>query len=80
MSCHNIMPNIWVCRPPRSVKIAGRRRRRFWCFTCRKRHLHTAMMIPAHGYYEPEFWWKCDGCGEDNRLFPGMEYVYAEEI
>jgi hypothetical protein len=46
-----------------------------WCFRCCKRSegTHQLMREPADSYYD--HWWRyrCDGCGEDHRHFPGCE-------
>jgi hypothetical protein len=50
---------------------AKRRPRRWWCFKCRKRHLHRAFLLDSGPYYDIELIWKCDGCHGDNRNFGG---------
>jgi hypothetical protein len=66
-----------LCRPGGTVRQIGKRRRRFWCFKCRKRLLHQRMaIIPERGsYYEPNFWWECPQCHEENVLFPGWSWT-----
>lgn len=60
--------------------VAQRRRKRWWCFTCRKRCLHTLMMSDPGpmSYYGPTCWWQCPQCHEEHVLFPGREWVYDE--
>lgn len=60
--------------------VPGTRRRRFWCFVCRKRLLHTRMGFYPNepSYYGPNFWWECPSCHEEHVLFPGREWVYDE--
>ncbi len=49
-----------------------KRRKRFWCFKCRKRHLHTLMAhFPDSPWYEPNSWWQCSTCNGDFTTFPG---------
>jgi hypothetical protein len=40
-----------------------------WCFGCRKRLPHRLKVITGK-YYDPEFFWYCDGCGESRTEFP----------
>ena len=42
----------------------------FYCYKCRHYELHQLMRVPATGYYDAEYWWKCSRCDEDNRSFP----------
>jgi hypothetical protein len=46
-----------------------RRAKRFWCFKCRKRHLHRGFILDPGPYYDPEWLCKCDGCDGDHRRF-----------
>lgn len=57
--------------------VAGRRRKRFWCFRCRKHGLHTRMMSDygPESYYDPRFWWSCPTCHQEHVLFPGREWA-----
>lgn len=69
MGCCEIEPGVYVCRPSdQTVTPARRRPIRGWCFKCRKRHVHRAFVIAAL-WYDPQLFWKCDGCGADNRQF-----------
>ena len=80
MSCEHF-GNLTICRVDGEKKpVPGRRRKRWWCFQCRKRGLHTRMgLYPVMGsYYDPTFWWACPSCGEEHVLFPGREWVYHE--
>ena len=49
-----------------------------WCFGCRKRlagdHIMRVPFDPM-SYYGPHWEYRCDGCGEDRRLFPGYDWV-----
>jgi len=70
-----------ICRTSGTTRpVPHRRKRRFWCFACRKRLLHTRMMFDPGptSYYEPHFWWQCPQCEEEHVLFPGREWVYDE--
>jgi hypothetical protein len=70
-----------VCRPDGETKpVPGRRRKRWWCFHCRTRDLHTLMGFYPSGlsYYGPTFWWACPRCHEEHVLFPGREWIYNE--
>lgn len=63
-----------ICRSSGETKPAPhRRKKRLWCFACRKRLLHTRMMFEPgpESYYEPNFWWQCPNCNEDHTTFPG---------
>ena len=74
MSCCEVMPGVHVCRTDGETKaVAGKRRKQFWCFKCRKRLFHTLMgFYPTPpSYYGPHWWWQCQKCGEDNTQFPG---------
>ena len=51
-----------------------KRRRRFWCFKCRKRTLHMLMAhFPDSPWYEPNAWYECPTCKGDYHAFPGCE-------
>lgn len=63
-----------ICRPDGEiVRVPHRRRKRVWCFECRKRLLHTLMMRDPgpESYYGPVFWWACERCHQDRTTFPG---------
>lgn len=49
-----------ICGPdPKHIKLTGRRRRR-WCFTCRKRVMMVEKVIyEPGGWYDPEFFDQC---------------------
>ena len=70
-----------VCRAHGEWKpVPNRRRKRFWCFGCRKHLLHTRMILDPgpESYYDPSWTWKCERCKEENVLFPGREWVYSD--
>ena len=82
MSCVDIVQDGQVvghlCRSDGQTRpVPGMRRKRWWCFHCRKHFLHTRMMfVPtAPSYYGPTFWWACPQCHEEHVLFPGLEWV-----
>lgn len=57
----------------RGYESAGRER---WCFGCRKRLAgkYYLMVEPPGSYYDPWWSYRCNGCQEDHRLFPGCEW------
>jgi hypothetical protein len=70
-----------VCRPSGETKqVPGRRRKRWWCFNCRKRDMHTLMGFYPSGlsYYGPTYWWECPRCHGEHVLFPGREWTDDE--
>jgi hypothetical protein len=78
MPCLNIAPGVHVCQTTgTTAPVAGRRRKRFWCFACRRHGLHTLMMFDPgpESYYGPHVWWECPQCHEEHVLFPGREWV-----
>lgn len=78
MPCCEVQPGVHVCRPSGETRaVAGRRKKRWWCFQCRKHLLHTFMGFYPTGlsYYGPNFWWECPQCHEEHVLFPGREWV-----
>jgi len=81
MPCHEFAPGVYVCRPDGTTAPAKRRRKRWWCFTCRQHLLHTLMIWTptAPSYYGPHTWWECPQCHQEDVLFPGREWVYPEE-
>lgn len=87
MGCHEITQggNVvgHICRPSGTIEpVKGKRRKRWWCFKCRK-HLKHTLMVSDPGpmsYYGPNFWWECPQCHEENVLFPGREWVYKDEV
>jgi hypothetical protein len=69
-----------VCRSDGETRpVPNRRKKRWWCFKCRRRLLHTRMGFYPSGlsYYDPNFWWECPRCHEENVLFPGKVWVDA---
>lgn len=67
-----------VCGPgwngePVDETLATERGPERWCFGERKRRAGTWELLgtrePSH--WEPFWQYRCDGCGEDRRLFPG---------
>ena len=79
MACLHIASGVHVCRPDGVWgPVPGRRRKRFWCFHCRKHLVHTLMwFVPAApSYYGPSRpSWTCPTCQEEQVLFPGREWV-----
>ena len=71
---------VTICLADGVTKPAKRRRKRWWCFTCRKRLLHTLMVfIPTPpSWYAPHSWWECPRCHKEDVLFPGHEWVFDE--
>ena len=73
--------NLHVCFAGGETKrVPNMRRKRFWCFRCRKRLLHTRMVLEPEpmSYYGPTFWWECERCHEEHVLFPGCDWEYGE--
>lgn len=71
-----------ICRPNGEKRPARKRRRAFWCFSCRKRQMHTLMgFYPTEpSYYGPNFWWECPQCHGEYILFPGTTWDYAGDV
>jgi len=70
-----------VCRPDGITRrVLGRQKKRFWCFKCRRRQLHTLMIFePTQpSWYGPHTWWECPRCLGEYVLFPGREWVYED--
>lgn len=46
-----------------------------WCFRCRKRlpGTYDLMIEPMGSYYDNWWRYRCDGCDESHRFFPGCE-------
>lgn len=48
-----------------------------WCFKCRRRLVHEAVLMVAvdgeEDFYGPHWKARCEGCGEDHVRFPGTE-------
>lgn len=68
---------VHILRVPIEVRHTERGRVR-WCFQCRKCLAGTyALHVPTDpmSYYEPNWSYTCDGCGEDNRLGFGWEWL-----
>lgn len=65
--------NLFICLGPEMHE----RRREFWktcwCFKCRKRLRHDAVLMAPDepSYYGPHWRVECEGCGEDHVHFPG---------
>ena len=59
-------------------RVPNVRRKRWWCFKCRKRALHTLMCFypDEPSYYDPSPRWECPTCHEEQVLFPGQEWQY----
>ena len=77
MTCHQLGPDVHVCRTDADIRpVATVRRKRWWCFNCRRHALHTYMGAYPVGlsYYGPNFWWECPHCREEHVLFPGREW------
>ena len=80
MPCLHLGPNVYVCRSGGEWRpVAGRRRKRWWCFNCRRHLLHTLMVLAPgpESYYDPIWQWECPQCREEHVLFPGREWVEA---
>jgi RNase P subunit RPR2 len=63
-----------ICYGPKTKEVQLRKRHRMkFCFKCRKHlpHMLTASVPIEPSYYEPNVWWKCQGCGHDYTTFPG---------
>ena len=71
-----------ICWPDGSwQRVPGRRRKRWWCFHCRKHLTHTLMWFIPSGpsYYGPSPpQWECPQCHQEHVLFPGQEWGYDE--
>ena len=87
MPCHEIVnPETGrveghLCQPNGKTKPIPRcRKKRWWCFKCRKRLLHTHMAFYPEqpSYYGPSFWWECPRCHGEHVLFPGREWIYDD--
>jgi hypothetical protein len=81
MACLHIAPDIHVCRVEGTwSKVEGRRRKKWWCFKCRKHLMHTRMMFDPgpESYRDPSFMWECPQCHEEHVLFPGYEWNYED--
>lgn len=77
MACCEVLPGVHVCRPNGQwERVQGRRRKRFWCFNCRKHLMHTRMRFrhAEPSYYDDWFEWRCPKCDEEHVLFPGWEW------
>ena len=58
----------WLCRADR-VRRTDRWEVRY-CFACRVRSPHR-LWLTDDAWYDPEAIWRCAGCGQDRRKFPG---------
>ena len=67
-----------LCVPTREIgRTRGQAR---WCFGCRKRLAGDHVVVAptdSFSYYGPHSEYRCDGCGQDRRLFPGWEWEAA---
>lgn len=74
MSCCEIAPGVHVCRVDGAEVKVSTRRHRWWCFKCRQHTLHERWRFdPVQpSYYGPHWTYKCEGCHEDHRTFPGF--------
>ena len=87
MACHEIHGDDGavighICRALGGTKpVPNTRRKRWWCFNCRKHGLHRLMgFYPDEpSCYGPTFWWSCPTCHEEHVLFPGREWVYPDD-
>lgn len=57
----------------------GERKRRAGTLTLRRPMFEYLMATEAWGWAEPVWTYECDGCGKDERLGFGMEWVYDDE-
>jgi len=67
-----------VCRPDgETIAVPHRRKKRWWCFNCRKHLMHTLMRFyhVQPSWYEDWTHWECPRCHEEHVLFPGREWV-----
>lgn len=67
------MTQVHLLRGP-SIEIARQEQDEpLWCFTCRKRLCGVWVLLddPEPSYYEAHWSYRCDGCGKDDRFFPG---------
>ena len=63
--------------PGPTVEIKREVERVRWCFRCRRRLRHVAVLLDdpperQPSYYEPVWVLRCAGCGKDHTWFPGM--------
>ena len=80
MTCEHY-GNLVVCRGPAMVEYRRKPWQTHWCFRCRKRLPHDAVLYAQDLEVEPEpsymgepYWAvECHGCGEDHVHFPGCE-------
>lgn len=73
--------SVHILRVP-TVEHSRKRGESRWCFGCRKRLAgDLVVLMPADpmSYYGPHVAYRCDGCGEDRRLFTGFEWEPVEE-
>lgn len=74
MACIEVAEGVLVCRASGTYeRVPLRRRRRFWCFTCRKHLMHELWVFRNEhpSWYADWVEWKCPSCGENNTRFPG---------
>lgn len=79
--CYEIAPGVHVCRPRGAwERVQRQRRKRWWCFKCRKHLLHTLMVFRQvqPSYYDDFVKWECPNCHEEHVLFPGREWRFDD--
>ena len=64
-------PEIACIIPGPSERTVTSRTAEKWCFGCKRRGLHTLVMLsdPFPSYYEPVGVWECPTCGKDRTSF-----------
>jgi hypothetical protein len=80
--CCEIQPGVYICRPRGKWEpVPGRRRKRFWCFGCRKHLLHRRMVFRHRqpSWYDDWYQWECPQCHKEDVLFPGWEWRERED-
>lgn len=67
------MSAVHVCRGPEMREYRREVWQVRWCFRCRRRLRHVAvLMVPTEpSYYGPHWEVRCAGCGGDHVRFPG---------
>jgi len=63
------MSLIHILRSDPPEFVADAKPSELWCFKCRKRLMHRLKVV-CGAYYDPEFFWACDKCGESHTEFP----------
>ena len=74
MTCTHV-GNLIICRGPEMEEVRRTLWETRWCFKCRKRQPHDAVvMAPTEpSYYGPHVNVECHGRGGDHVHFPGCE-------